>query len=301
MRKLTIILLVLIIFCSSCSIFSNDIIKIGFITDIQGDTTNLPYLVEELNDHNIRSLFVLGDLNDMNKEIMPTDYEEIYSVLDVISANFDGSVLVMPGNHESQEDYFKVLEELRNRRISDLHNWTFLPFGEIAIIHILGYHSAEYTNPNGFFLDKVELPPNFYIKECLEKTPYGTKPTGKECMTFDKIKIALSHGPPRFGSIHSIDFASTGENVGNLNLTQTIFSNNIRFGVFGHIHEAGMKAVNGKDEFVPENTWSTTLFLNPGPATAWQMNSGKFSKGSAAILEIDTKEKKARYEIIRVE
>ncbi|MBT4824470.1 hypothetical protein HN695_03655 [Candidatus Woesearchaeota archaeon] len=296
MRKLTIILLFLIIFCSSCS---DDVLRLGFITDIQGDTINLPYLMEEFNDNNIEHLFVLGDLNDMNNEV--PDYDEIYSVLDVMSTNFDGRIFVMPGNHESKEDYFNAIDKFQYRKVSNILNWTYIPFGDVYIIPISGYHLSEYTNPNGFFLDNVEMPFNISIEDCLRNTPYGMKATGKGCSFIYTIKIILSHGPPRFGSLNSIDVASNGENVGNRNLTRTIYDNLIQFGVFGHIHEAGMKAVNRSDELVPENTWSSSLFLNPGPATSWQMNSGELSKGSAAILEIDMVEKKARYEIVRVE
>lgn len=305
MKKITIILLFLIILCSSCSVLTNsnqtneNIVKFGVITDIQGDTTNLDYFTGEFNKAEIDALLILGDLNDMNHDINETDYEEIYSVLEIINNNFNKTIFVMPGNHESKEDYYKALNLFDLTDLSDHNN---LKFESMNILSVPGYHLADYTNPNGFLFDNVM---DFHpMKDCLPEP---------EADCNQGLSLLVAHGPPKGTNANSIDAIVTEgtksmewNNVGNQQINELILNKNINFGVFGHIHEAGMKAVDINDEFVPENKWSTSLFLNPGPATAWQMNNddvnkGIFSKGSVAILKIDTENKKARYEIVKVE
>jgi hypothetical protein len=63
----------------------------------------------------------------------------------------------------------------------------------------------------------------------------------------------------------------------------------IRFGVFGHILEAGGRATDleGKKP-VKAGQAVPALYVNPGPAFAdpWSLNSGGVSRGMAAILII---------------
>ena len=279
----------MIIFCSSCATTDNtnavQITKFGVITDIQGDTINLEFFLDEFNDNEVDAILILGDLNDMNNE--NEDYEEIYSVLKEINDNFNKTIFVMPGNHESKDDYYNALNKFD---FTDLAELNHLNFNDMDILSVPGYHLAEYTNPDGFLFDFVM---DFHpIKECLPDPNADCK---------NKLFLLAAHSPPKGTNANSIDALISGENVGNQQLNELILNKNINFGVFGHIHEAGMKAVNKEDKFVKENKWSTSLFLNPGPATSWEMNSGELSKGSAAILEIDMINKKARYEIIKVE
>lgn len=281
-----------------CSLFSigcvnngdlpERIVKFGVITDIQGDTTNLEFFTNEFNKVEINAILVLGDLNDMNKEIKETDQKEIYSVLKIINENFNKSIYVIPGNHESKDDYRNAIIQVANETFVPIHLhdlsrdgiWSHMG---INLVDVPGYHLEEYTNQNGFIIENLEN--KIVVSERLAPI----------------VNLLVAHGPPLGKNPGSIDALISGVNAGNEQLNFLIKRKNINFGVFGHIHEAGMKAVNREDEFVPENEWSKSLFLNPGPATEWKMNSGEFSKGSAAILEIDINNKLARYEIINVE
>jgi hypothetical protein len=79
-----------------------------------------------------------------------------------------------------------------------------------------------------------------------------------------------------------------------------MLNTDIHFGIFGHIHEAGIKAVDENDNVVEEGVWSDKLNLNAGPVIEWDMNDGTHSKGSAAVVDVDVENNNARYYILKV-
>jgi Icc-related predicted phosphoesterase len=101
--------------------------------------------------------------------------------------------------------------------------------------------------------------------------------------------VLVTHGPPRQDGKGALDVTVDGKNVGDPDLAQAIADAKIRFGVFGHILEAGGRATDleGKKP-VRQGAPAAALYLNPGPAFAdpWVMADGRIAKGMAAILTI---------------
>ncbi len=91
------------------------------------------------------------------------------------------------------------------------------------------------------------------------------------------------------------------QNVGNQQINELMLNNNIKFGIFGHIHEAGRKAVDDNDKIIQQGVWSNSLNLNAGPIMEWDMNNGEHSEGSAGIIDIDVENDRARYWIVDVD
>ncbi|MBI4453827.1 metallophosphoesterase [Candidatus Woesearchaeota archaeon] len=320
-KKVSIILLltVILVIFSSCSsnktdIVETNIVKFGVISDIHGDIINLNFFVNEFKKENVDAILILGDTNTMFDNVGGnSDYEEMYIVFKTILADFKKPVFVIPGNHEPKEEYLTLKGNLEKEFPSQqflLFDDTqrVITFKNVMLISVSGYHLKEYMHPLGGFLfnesffDEIQTEMDVYeaVKEFDEN---------KENKIKDKLLIA--HGPPKGKNKDSIDAVFSGENVGNELINDFMVKNNIKFGAFGHIHEAGMKGVDENDKLVEENIRSDSLFLNPGSATKWKMNSyknsdeniniGKESKGSAGILEIEIgkdKEGKARYRII---
>ncbi|MBS3121738.1 metallophosphoesterase [Candidatus Woesearchaeota archaeon] len=307
-KKVSIILLltVILIIFVSCSSNKTDtvktnIVKFGVISDIHGDTTNLNFFVNEFKKEDADAIIILGDTNYIFENVRGnSDYEEMYYVLKTILTDFKKPVFVIPGNHEPKEEYITLKGNLKK----EFPEQKFLLFDDtqrvitfknVMLISVSGYHLKEYMHPLGGFLfneslfDELEMSMGVYDAV----SEFNENKEGKI-----KSKMLVAHGPPKGKNKNSIDAVFSGENVGNEMINIFMKKNDIKFGIFGHIHEAGMKGVDENDELVEENIWSDSLFVNPGSATKWKMNSGKESKGSAGILEVDIKEGKARYLII---
>lgn len=290
------------------------VVKFGVISDIHADTTNLNYFVETFNSENVDALLVLGDTNYIFENVNGnSDYEEMYYVLKAILTDFKNPVFIIPGNHEPKEEYLTLKGNLKKEfpdqqfaLFDDTQHIT--TFKGVMLIFISGYHLKEYMHPLGGFL----------FNESLFKGLQAEMEVYEVVKMFDeneenkiKTKMLVAHGPPKGKNKNSIDVVYSGENVGNELINDFIAKNNIKFGAFGHIHEAGMKAVDENDDLIMETVWSDSLFLNPGSATKWKMNSyekvsgnsnaGEESKGSAGIIEVDIgkdKEGRAQYRII---
>ena len=90
------------------------------------------------------------------------------------------------------------------------------------------------------------------------------------------------------------------KNVGDPDLTKLIRKRSIPFGIFGHILEAGGRAVDGSlQKKVRENTKSPKLYLNAGSVSGdpWGMLDGSASYGMAIMMEINGV--KASYKVKR--
>ncbi|MFH1439173.1 MAG: metallophosphoesterase [Candidatus Woesearchaeota archaeon] len=324
-----------------------EIIRFGVISDIHADTSNIEYFMDKFigngndsnnkdSNENVDAVLVLGDFNDMNGYKAGSDFDEIRTVMETILNNsyFHDSktsstakvpVYVIPGNHEAKAGYEKVMNAMKIAfgydNLHDMSGWNIetLSFEtlnnerenktiSVNLIPIPGYHLKEFTNPNGYLYDDDKLSE-------LENKIDG--------LNKNSVNLIVAHGLPLGKTRESIDAIFTEEsgeiivkNVGNPSINKLMQKHNIKFGVFGHIHEAGMKAAAWSDDFwegekiIKQNKWSSSLFLNPGPAVQWKMNSGKFiknmvdedgfSKGSAGILEIAVDDKIGKYEIILV-
>ena len=195
---------------------------------------------------------------------------------------------VIVGNREKADDFDKAFGELAGTypNLINGNKVRYFVADDVDLLTLPGYYDASFMhNKPGCVYSAKEL------------AQLGTWRKGAKGNT-----VLLGHASPKGTGKTAIDFAAEGGNVGDAKLTGFLKSNNINFGIFSNIQEAGAKAVGGDFQTViAEGTLSDKLYLNPGAADSdpWQMNDGKVSKGLAAVLKIQGG--KASYSIFRVQ
>lgn len=268
---------------------SANIIKFGVLSDIHGDVKNLASFMSEFKEQKADAILVLGDTNDMASSVDgKTDYEEIYLSLLRILGSSDVPVFVIPGNHESTQNYLGAVKSLAHQypALHDLSTSGLYQFKSVMLVPLPGYHLKEYTNPAGFLFSEDVFSALGNMLDAHQ---------GK----LSQPLLFVAHGPLKFSTKEGIDVIYSGENVGNPALNELMDKHGIRFGVFGHIHEAGMKGVDKSGSLIKKGEWSETLYFNPGPAEGGEMCNGQKTDGSAGIFEIDVTNNKARYWILQ--
>lgn len=108
----------------------------------------------------------------------------------------------------------------------------------------------------------------------------------------------VSHGPPRGGDARALDVAVEAGNVGDPDLAAYFRDHKIAFGLFGHILEAGARAIDAAGAPVPAGKTVPNLYLNVGSANPlpWELASGETSCGMAGLFWV--KDGLARYEFL---
>ena len=111
-------------------------------------------------------------------------------------------------------------------------------------------------------------------------------------------RLVLAHAPPRGRGPAAVDRARGEVNIGDSALRDWIERNGVRFGVFGHVHEAAGQATRLDGTPVAPERWTDSLLLQVGSidAVPHQQRDGRWSKGTAALLELEGE--RARYTMI---
>jgi Icc-related predicted phosphoesterase len=239
---------------------------------------NLRRFVALFKRHKVDAIIVVGG--------MPEKREGMIKVLTPLVRS-KLLIFTIVGATEDFFEYRKALE-LLSRNYSNLIDMTVIrqiKLGQIEVLTLPGYFRA-------FYLKARERGCAYIPSDIRRLVPLAKKAKG--------VVVFVSPGPPEGKGVFAIDFARGGVNVGDPNLTSFIKETQIKFGIFGHIHEAGGKGTDLEgSSIIPEGTWAKTLFLNPGPGEAvpWYMNDKSLQSGMAAIFHI--KGKKARYKIFK--
>jgi Icc-related predicted phosphoesterase len=108
-----------------------------------------------------------------------------------------------------------------------------------------------------------------------------------------ELVVLTAHGPPRGPDAKSLDRTHDFGNVGDEALAALLQTGTIRFGIFGHILEAGGRATADATTHrplpLPMKKTSPSLFVNVGSASSVgiQMLDKRTSRGLAAIVVVD--------------
>jgi Icc-related predicted phosphoesterase len=194
-------------------------------------------------------------------------------------------VLLVLGNAESKGSFARAYAE-RAKKYPNLING-------VLVRQIIADDVEFWTMP-GYFDRKFahQGATCTYQEEEIKATLDALKPAGKGPLAL------VSHGPPRCKGKHGLDVIPTGDNKGDELLNSIISKANVPFGFFGHILEAGGRAV-GKDLSTPvkPNTEASHLYVNAGALSGdpWAMLDGSSSYGMAMVITIDAA--KASYEL----
>ena len=111
--------------------------------------------------------------------------------------------------------------------------------------------------------------------------------------------VLISHGPPKGKGAHAIDQVYTRASVGDPGLNRVMKKHRVRFGIFGHILEAGSRGVTLKQAAVEENQWAKSLLVNAGSVSAipWRLIDGTLSYGMAMLVTIE--KGRMKYSVLR--
>jgi len=188
--------------------------KILAFVDLHGDKDALDKIKEKSKQVDL--VLCAGDLTFFEQDL---DYflEELNKL--------GKKVLIIPGNHESEENLVELTKDLEN--VYQIHRGMFVKDDYL----ILGYGGGGFSiTDKGFYKVGESFKKN--IKE-------NTK------------VIFMIHGPP-YGT--QLDIMN-GEHVGNRTTRAFINDTKPAIVIFGHLHEYG-----GKEDSIGE-----TKLINPGP------------------------------------
>lgn len=255
--------------------------RIGVVNAIKDDEAetraNLDDFLAKFKEADVDAIIVNGDTAN--------------EAIDAIStlgrlATLGVPVYAIIGNMESRGEWNRaaLTAHRTSANVLNLDLVRVVDTDGVDYVSLPGYYDKRYTHATG---------------SCVYK-PADAKKLKDLATGLDGPVVAISHGPPKQDGKNAIDFAPDVGNVGDADLAKGIEKAGIRFGIFGHILEAGGRAtdLSGTKEIRPL-TFSDTLFVNPGPANSlpWRMNRGPESYGMAALVTFSGS--KAKYEILR--
>lgn len=196
-------------------------------------------------------------------------------------------VIAHVGNTESCGQFNFAAEKVFETHKNFINgNWVRkIELDDGTILTLPGYHDRRFVHSGGAaHYDKDDL---IDLKHMLQETKGP--------------KVLVAHGPPKQRGRRALDLATGAGNVGDPEITKLLRLSRTRFGIFGHILEAGGRGtdLSGRRKRRPKR-WHRSLYVNAGTANPdpWVMLDGKTGYGMALFFEI--KRNKARYEVLRL-
>lgn len=208
---------------------SPEIIKLGVVSDIEGSVENARKSAQKLQKQNVDYIIIAGDCYENNQirkiimfsEELNKERQMKNSIEPFAKTGID--TFVIPGNHEKEETYNKVIKELNKKypKLRDMHKKTYL-CKNLSLIFLGGYHNSSLTEPEGFTIDENDYE---WLHKKLKQMHKKKKPI-----------LFVSHGPPM--SPGMLDFLPFFGNVGDEVLSDIISSfKGDLMNLHGHIHE----------------------------------------------------------------
>lgn len=259
------------------------VLRIGVISATKDEREEtlaaIAKLIERLKKQRMDVLVVNGDIAqhdiDVDQKLFPALADS--GVLTIVHA----------GNTESCGYFNRAATKVSaNRR--NLVNGNYVRQIELddGVIYTLpGYHDRRFVHTGGAaHYDEDDL---YELRRMIRAGPGP--------------KVLVSHGPPKMKGKRAIDIASGAGHVGDPNMTDLIEGTKVKFGIFGHILEAGGRGSDLKgNKRRKASKWYRSLYVNAGTANPdpWELLNGKTAFGMAMLVEI--KGKKARYRVLRL-
>jgi len=245
----------LILLLTSCN-SNNETTKYGVLSDIHGDIENLNRFLDRFQKDDIHAILILGDsvLNEHLYGLKDSkdDALEMKEVLDAVLESFpETPIYIIPGNHETKKSYTDVINQFKqnnqNSNLIDLNSQRYVDGDVVDLISLPGYYiGSPYMEDDGYLISD-EAMQNVSKFDAMADSPV----------------LFISHGPPKGINKDSIDYTNNGKNVGSEEMLNEIKENKIKFGLFGHIHEAyGATDISGN--VIEEGEFVSELLFNPG-------------------------------------
>ncbi|MBK8479639.1 MAG: hypothetical protein IPL40_00445 [Proteobacteria bacterium] len=199
------------------------------------------------------------------------------------------TLLALAGDRSSAEGFQAALRHADPAAI-DLTRTQIVALPALTVIGVAGYHLPHHAlaGAQGCGYDAADL------------ALLGARLRGTA-----RPRLLLAHGPPRGRGPDAVDRAWGAINIGDPALRPWIASAEVRFGVFGHVHEAAGRATRLDGSPLAPGVWSDSLLLQVGSSDglphhqrANDPSTGEWSGATAAVIEIDGE--RARYAMITV-
>ena len=215
------------------------------------------------------------------------DLEKVFDLL----GGSELPVLVLPGNHESRAAFNRsfVAAEARHPNLFNMLWTRQATFGRFELLSMPGYYDRKFIPQSaGCHYKPEDFTDLGYLVEQLQSN--------------GQIAVLVSHGPPQTRGKFGIDLAHDAGNVGDPAMAAFIDVHRVRFGLFGHILEAGGRGVTDLAMAKPAKPKKKhrTLYVNAGAASAmpWTMLGGRGARGLAMIVTFDPAG--ATYQVVKL-
>lgn len=190
------------------------------------------------------------------------------------------------GNTESCGSFNRAAYDVHQQHPSFVNgNWArVLVLDDATVLTLPGYHDRAFVHTGG----------GAHYK------PTDLEVLDQMARAAPKPHVLVAHGPPRQAGKAALDLTYDDGNVGNPAMTELIEGLDIKFGLFGHILEAGGRGTDLKGKARAPRKWHPSLYVNAGTINPdpWAMLDKKTSTGLAIHVELEAG-KRARYRVER--
>ena len=249
---------------------------LGAVKDFSAETRKaLDFYLDKFAEQKVDVIVLGGDL-------AATEFEITQVVLYAAKRNL--LTLALIGNTEGRTAFNRALLNAL-KAAPNAVNFDFVrrvDLGGAVLVSLPGYLDRKFVHQSGGCSYKPQE-----VDAMVQYTKDAKSPV-----------VLISHGPPAGKDKNGLDTAVEAGNVGDARMAGFMKDNKVNFGLFGHILEAGGRALDGDGKAVAPKAWIEQAYLNVGSSNPlpWQLSSGKLSCGMAAILKI--KDGKGMYEFI---
>ncbi len=194
-------------------------------------------------------------------------------------------ILLVPGAEENFDVFRKLVEKHRQTapQLIDMTRVRQVQAGKINLVSLPGYHKPFYLTAKNRGCA--------YQKEDVELT-------GK--LFVDKgLNVILSPSPPKGEGVNATDRARGQVNIGDSDLTKMLKERKVRFGMFGHVYEAGGNAVTCDGiAAAPSGIWNECLWIQAGAADALPMFLSGEGRAAGMAQIVSFSADRARYQTL---
>lgn len=229
------------------------------------------------------------DLVVVNGDLALNEFD-LEAVVEMLATNFKKTpMLLHPGNSESRTSFNRTVTSLA-KKYPNLINGAMvrrLDWGKHSFWTLPGYHDKRFFGTGS---------------ACKYKQDHTLELSRKIDEDPKRNHILVAHGPPRAKGNIGLDRIMDGTHVGDSQITDLIQGSKIKWGIFGHILEAGGTVAT---KFMKRKGAATkkysSLYFNAGSACNFPMtlNGGRDARGMAAVTRIGSKTANVIFKIIQ--
>ena len=248
---------------------------LGAIKDATDDTkANLQKAKGAFKKAKVNVILLNGDVAET------AEISDTARIITEVFGDFGAPVLVHSGNSEWTSGFTNAFAEAEKASPAffNMNLIRDLDLGGVHFVSLPGWSVRQFVKQGGCHYEASHV-------DEVRQVAQAIKDKGE-------LVILTAHGPPRGPDPKSLDRTWDFGNVGDESLAQLLQDDVVRFGIFGHILEAGGRATDDATKHkplkLPMKKATPRLFVNVGSASSigLKMLDKKTSRGMAAIVTI---------------